>query len=98
MKDVSYPLNIAQGYLDNLRNYSDLSRWITLLDYDQSRYSISALTRATAQQGRNPMTGWNKPFNQPAKLAERVLAPGDGEAEPGEPNHHTSRAHEVGDR
>ena len=29
------------------------------------------------------MLGWKKSFNQPAKLAERVLAPGDGEAEPG---------------
>jgi hypothetical protein len=29
------------------------------------------------------MVGWKKPLNQPAKLAERVLAPGDGEAEPG---------------
>jgi len=29
------------------------------------------------------MVGWKKSFNQPAKLAERVLAPGDGEAEPG---------------
>jgi hypothetical protein len=27
-----------------------------------------------------------KTSNQPVKLAERVLAPGDGEAEPGEPN------------
>ena len=26
-----------------------------------------------------------EPLNQPAKLAERVLAPGDGEAEPGDP-------------
>ncbi len=24
-----------------------------------------------------------KPSNQPAKLADRVIAPGDGEAEPG---------------
>src|SRR6185369_10599752 len=30
-----------------------------------------------------PMIGWKEPFNQPAKRAERVLAPGDGEAEPG---------------
>jgi hypothetical protein len=29
------------------------------------------------------MVGWKKPLNQPAKQAERVLAPGDGEAEPG---------------
>ena len=29
------------------------------------------------------MVDWKKSFNQPAKLAERVLAPGDGEAEPG---------------
>jgi hypothetical protein len=29
------------------------------------------------------MIGWKKPVNQPAKRAERVLAPGDGEAEPG---------------
>lgn len=29
------------------------------------------------------MIGWKKPFNQPAKRAARVLAPGDGEAEPG---------------
>ena len=29
------------------------------------------------------MTGWSRPFKQPAKLADRVLAPGDGEAEPG---------------
>jgi len=29
------------------------------------------------------MIGWKKPFNQPAQLAARVLAPGDGEAEPG---------------
>jgi hypothetical protein len=26
---------------------------------------------------------FEEPFNQPAKLAKRVLAPGDGEAEPG---------------
>jgi hypothetical protein len=30
-------------------------------------------------------------FNQPAKRAERVLAPGEGEAEPGEPNQRTSQ-------
>jgi len=30
------------------------------------------------------MVGWQKPFNQPARLAVRMLAPGDGEAEPGE--------------
>jgi hypothetical protein len=29
------------------------------------------------------MPGWKRSFKQPAKLAERVLAPGDGEAEPG---------------
>src|SRR5258706_3294902 len=29
------------------------------------------------------MIGGTKPVNQPAKLAERALAPGDGEAEPG---------------
>jgi hypothetical protein len=29
------------------------------------------------------MVGWKKPLNQPAKLAERVVASGDGEAEPG---------------
>jgi len=29
------------------------------------------------------MIGRKKPFNQPAKLAAKVLAPGDGEAEPG---------------
>ncbi len=29
------------------------------------------------------MLGWKKRFNQPAKQAVRVLAPGDGEAEPG---------------
>ena len=29
------------------------------------------------------MIGCKKPFNQPAKRAERVLAPGHGEAEPG---------------
>ena len=29
------------------------------------------------------MIGCKKPFNQPAKRAERVLAPADGEAEPG---------------
>ena len=29
------------------------------------------------------MVGWKKSLNQPAKLAMRVLAPGDGEAEPG---------------
>ena len=32
------------------------------------------------------MLGWKKALNKPAKLAERLLAPGDGEAEPGEPN------------
>jgi len=35
------------------------------------------------------MVGWKKSLNQPAKLAVRVLAPGDGEAEPGETNQHT---------
>jgi len=44
------------------------------------------------------MFGLKKPFNQPAKLAERVVAPGDGEAEPGEPNPTHISAHEVGDR
>jgi len=29
------------------------------------------------------MVSWKKPLNQPAKQADRVLAPGDGEAEPG---------------
>ena len=29
-------------------------------------------------------TGGLKTFNQPAKQADRVIAPGDGEAEPGE--------------
>jgi len=43
------------------------------------------------------IVGWKKPFNQPAKLAERVLAPGDGEAEPGEPKPQTSEPTEVGD-
>jgi hypothetical protein len=41
------------------------------------------------------MVGSKKLFNQPAKLAERVL--GDGEAEPGETNPTRVRAHEVGD-
>jgi hypothetical protein len=39
-----------------------------------------------------------KPFNEPAKQAERVLAPGDGEAKPGEPNRIHVSAHAVGDR
>jgi hypothetical protein len=39
------------------------------------------LCRFSAANGR-----CKKSLNQPAKLAERVLAPGDGEAEPGEPN------------
>ena len=29
------------------------------------------------------MIGWKKSFTKPAKQAERVIAPGDGEAEPG---------------
>ena len=29
------------------------------------------------------MVSWKKPLNQPAKQADRILAPGDGEAEPG---------------
>jgi len=35
---------------------------------------------------RDPLAslGRMEPFNQPAKQAERVLAPGDGEAEPGD--------------
>ena len=37
-------------------------------------------------------------FNQPAKLADRVIAPGAGAAEPGEPQPGRSQAHEVGDR
>jgi len=44
------------------------------------------------------MVGWKKAFNQPAKLAARVVAPGDGEAEPGEPNPTHVPAHVVGDR
>jgi hypothetical protein len=37
-------------------------------------------------------------LQQARKLAERVLAPGDGEAEPGEPNRTHVSAHELGDR
>jgi len=44
------------------------------------------------------MFGLKKPFNKPAKLAERVLAPGDGEAEPGELSRTHVSAHELGDR
>jgi hypothetical protein len=35
--------------------------------------------------------GWKKSFDQPAKQADRVLAPGDGEAEPGEPTQSMSQ-------
>jgi len=39
-----------------------------------------------------PPNGWLEgPFNQPAKQAKRVLAPGDGEAEPGETEPNTSQ-------
>ena len=43
------------------------------------------------------MVGWKKPLNQPAKQAERVLAPGDGEAEPGV-TAQFPRVSEAGDR
>jgi len=36
-------------------------------------------------------------FTEPAKQAERVVAPGDGEAEPGDPNPTDVQVHEVGD-
>ena len=39
---------------------------------------------------------WKKLFNQPAKLAERVIAPSEA-AEPGETDTKMFRAHEVGD-
>jgi hypothetical protein len=35
------------------------------------------------QPGPQTNVGWKETFIQPAKQAERVLAPGDGEAEPG---------------
>ena len=34
--------------------------------------------------GRNQMDSWEKRFVEPAKLAGRVLAPGEGSAEPGD--------------
>jgi hypothetical protein len=38
-----------------------------------------------------------KSFNQPAKLAERVLASGDGFAEPGDANQNASEPTKCGD-
>ena len=53
---------------------------------------------AAAQLYPQRMAGWKKSFNQPAKQAERVLAPGDGEAEPGGNGYQFQRACEAGDR
>jgi hypothetical protein len=44
------------------------------------------------------MLGWKKSFNQPAKLAERVLAPGDGGAEPGVTATNFREPAKLGDR
>jgi hypothetical protein len=49
-------------------------------------------TEAQRSFSRSQMDGWNKGFNQPAKLADRVVAPGDGPAEPGEHNPKRIRA------
>jgi len=41
---------------------------------------------------------WMKAFTEPAKLAEGVIAPGDGPAEPGVTVAKSNRACEAGDR
>jgi uncharacterized membrane protein YhaH (DUF805 family) len=47
-------------------------------------------------RNRNQNGWWENPFNQPAKLADRVVAPGDGLAEPGEREPKCDLAHESG--
>jgi len=52
----------------------------------------------TARRMPQPNGQLEEGFNQPAKLADRVIAPGDGPAEPGEYNPKTGPSHEVCDR
>ena len=61
---------------------------------------VGLLTTETLRKvsAQTKETAWKKPFNQPARQAERVLAPGDGEAKPGAGNLKHVQAHEVGDR
>ena len=58
-----------------------------------SKFAVLVLTRLRRRTDRYVL---RESFNEPAKLAKRVIAPGDGEAEPGVTATNFQRACEAG--